>query len=297
MLKRLFGICLAVALTQSGGADLRAGLIIGPDAGYLARAENHPYVGWVETFGSTGELSGQGSSVIINSHWVLSAAHVEQAGNGATASQSFLFGFGSNSLTNRGETKAPSEVFVHPNYRGTAGRGYDLALFYFENPFLTVTPVNRYYGDILVGQDSDIVGFGTFQMVNDPNSIFTGDRRAGNNVINSIFPGPLQPEYVSTRLVNQFFPELYRELQMGGRPGDSGGALIISGQLAGITSTAGGTGYNAFTTYSRLDNIWIDETIASRTTAVPEPSSLILLASVGLAVIYNRSRGVLSSGR
>ncbi len=51
---------------------------------------------------------------------------------------------------------------------------------------------------------------------------------------------------------------------MGGRPGDSGGGLFIDGKLAGITAIASGNGFGALTDYSRLDNAWIDTTIASK---------------------------------
>ncbi len=282
--KLLLAVALMVVLQLSTAS---AGLVIGPDAAYLERANNHPYVGWVETASATfGNF--RASGVLIDPHWVLTAGHVVQDNALPTSIyDSFTFGLGSNSISNRGEASTTSEVFVNPRYGGSAFRGYDLALLYFANPFSTVTPVSRYLVDIAVGQDSDLVGFGRYQMVNDPNSTFTGDRRAGNNVVDSVSVTS-RPEYFSTSLYNTFFPEFYRDLQMGGRPGDSGGALIINGQLAGIVSTGGSNAFGSPTFYSRLDNAWIDATIASKGTAVPEPSSFLLLSTLAGGLLLRR---------
>lgn len=141
--------------------------------------------------------------------------------------------------------------------------------------------------------DSDIVGYGRLQLVNDANITLTGDRRAGNNVITNIL-SPGVGDYARTILAPSFLgPEYFRELGMGGRSGDSGGGLFINGQLAGITSSGGlSNSFGADTRYSLLDYDWINTTMASRPpTAVPEPGSFILLGiGGGLAALKRRRR-------
>ncbi len=115
---------------------------------------------------------------------------------------------------------------------------WDLALLYFDKPFATVDPVARFTGDNEVGDRSSIAGYGLLQDADDPNHIqtFTGNRYAGNNFItrNSV---PLRPSYVETYVCRSVVsPECQISPQMGGRVGDSGGALMIAGQVASITS-------------------------------------------------------------
>jgi hypothetical protein len=138
--------------------------------------------------------------------------------------------------------------------------------------------------------DSDIVGFGNVQMVNTTDSAYTGDRRAGNNVIDLGLA--IYPELVATSLRRSNHSN-FRELGMAGRPGNSGGALMINGGLAGIVSAGnvGFNGFNAITSYSRLDNPWISTTIASKT-SVPEPGSLLLFAFGSLFALGRKKREV-----
>lgn len=190
-------------------------------------------------------------------------------------------------MTNPGETQLASEVFIHPTYSGAGQSGYDLAMFYFPTPFTSITPAELALFHVTPGMDSDIVGFGNLQFVNDPNVDFTGDRRAGNNVVGSSSVAP--SEYAITRLSDATF-STFKELGMAGRNGDSGGGLFINGQLAGIVSTVNpGNSFGVTTRYARLDHQWIQSTIDSR--SVPEPSSFLLFAvsSLGLGV-FRRSK-------
>ncbi len=204
--------------------------------------------------------------MLIDPHWGLASAHgvLEVDTDRTTQYTNLRAGFGSNYLTNPGESQQASEIFINPTYSDVA-KGYDLALLYFDKPFTTVTPVSRYFGTVAIGDDASIAGYGRLQDANDPThtQTFTGDRYAGNNAINAL-TDPLRPGYVRTSIYDSTFQPFYRENQMGGRPGDSGGALIINGQLAGITSRAIGDQRFAFTQYSPLDHAWIDATIASK---------------------------------
>jgi hypothetical protein len=192
----------------------------------------------------------------------------------------YTVGFGANYLTSPGESRTASKVFIEPTYRDI-GRGYDLALLYFDTPFTTVVPIERYVDEIAVGMDSFLVGYGYLQTVGQVTQVFTGDRRAGNNVISQTLIAS-RSEFFRTRLQDNFLPG-YRELQIGGRPGDSGGALVINGQLAGIISGGGGDDFGSLTNYSRLNNSWIDATIAAQ--AVPEPCTTLLLLAWFVAIL------------
>ena len=269
-----------------------AGLIITDDTLYLQRAQMYPYVGWYTDLNSTTGEIGRASGVLVHPNFVLASAHqaFDSGSAGAPWSSNFRFGFGSNSLTDPGESQLVSEVFIHPTYGGVGagGSGYDLALYYFENPFTTVTPATLFLGEVVNGMDSDIVGFGNVQMVNTTDSAYTGDRRAGNNVIDT---GVLtNPVNVGTRLRNSTHWN-FRELGMAIRPAYSGGGLIINGGLAGINSQ-GSNNSNIFGTisqYSRLDNPWISTTIASKT-SVPEPGSFLLFGLGSLFALRRKRR-------
>ncbi len=79
-------------------------------------------------------------------------------------------------------------------------------------------------------------------------------------------------------------------------PGDSGGALFIGGQLAGVISFLGsvdGNGnadYGDVSGYTRVStfNTWIDEQIAAN--SVPEPSTYFLSLIAILSIGYRRNK-------
>ena len=240
-------------------------LVFGDGAANLQLGKDFPYLGWVERT-DAGKLEFGGSSVLVAPKWVLMSAHqiFRTSNDLASKYEGFRVGFGLNYFSDRGENQSVSQVFVNPTYTDVA-KGFDLALLYFEQPFSSVSPIDRYSGQIAIGEDASIAGFGYLQDANDSShtQTLTGNRYAGNNAIDSL-TDIRRPGYVRTSLYSlPFLPE-YRENQMGARPGDSGGALIIQGKLAGITARAIGDGANAFTQYSPLDNAWIDATIASK---------------------------------
>ncbi|MCY2973864.1 MAG: trypsin-like serine protease [Planctomycetota bacterium] len=292
-MKKIFGVCLAVFLMIAGFMqESKAGLIFGDGAANLALGANFPYVGWVESIDG-GNTQFNSSGVLIAPNWVLLSGHQTLAVDSDlnTRHGSLRVGFGSNVFTNRGENQIASEVFLHPAYKDPqirdGGLNYDLALLYFESPFATIAPVQFYVGGIAVGDSSSIAGYGLFQDVNDPthSQTLTGNRYAGNNIISSISV-PLRPSYVQTYVcTDQFSPECQISPQMGGRVGDSGGPLIINGQVAGVLSRVGGdTNFINFTQYTRLDNDWINSTI----TSVPEPGSMLLLVVCGSIFMCRR---------
>ena len=290
-LARLMSCFITACLLFSQNAN--AGLVITDDQLYLDRADNYPYVGWVSGVDPDARVR-HGSGVLINPNWVLTAAHVVANSTTLNLRDSVQFGLGSNESTDLGETKYASDLYLHPTYAG-GDTGYDLALMYFDNPFTSAAPVNLFQGSVVAGLDSDIVGYGVYQEVDSDIQTSTGDRRAGNNLIGEVgYPGD---QFVITYLRSPTSSK-YRPLGMAGTPGDSGGGLFIDGELAGITKSASlFNSYGTITTYTLLDNDWINTTIASRSSSIPEPSGLLLLCAGSFALVLNRRRRTTTSLR
>lgn len=218
---------LAAILLLPSLTPAHAGLIITDDIHYLQRAQLYPNVGWTERSDAEYGTAFNGSGVLIHPNWVLFSGHQALYNDFdlSTTYDSFRVGFGSNYLTNPGENQVASELFIHPTYGGPGQSGYDLAMLYFPTPFTSITSAEMFLFPVVQGMDSDIVGFGNLQVVNDPNVTFTGDRRAGNNVVAS--QGLSIPlEYARTFLEDQTSSK-FRELGMAARNGDSGGGFLL----------------------------------------------------------------------
>ncbi len=149
------------------------------------------------------------------------------------------------------------------------------------------TPFELFTGTVGNGTEGYTVGYGRLQYVNDANSTFTGDRRAGFDVVDGV--NPFEAENFATTF-NRNFNSNYRTLEMGTRAGDSGGAFISNNLLAGINDSGTLTdGFNSQSYYTRIDNDWINATI----TAVPEPTSLLLVTiGSGLFILRRLRRKV-----
>lgn len=287
-LRRLFGRLGIFGIIVFASASAQAGLIITTDEAYKARGMNHPYVGWQDsTEGISLTPPGQ-SGVLISPHWAIASAHgvLQIDTDRNSLYNNIRMGFGSNYMTDPGETQFSSEIYIHPDYDGGFG-GYDLALLYFETPFLTVAPISLFEGVVSAGMDSDIVGFGLMQTVGNPTAVYTGDRRAGNNFI--FGPDNFNPDGVRTFLAQPGRSD-YLPLGMGGLSGDSGGALVIEDRLAGITKGATlSNNFGQFTRYQLLDYNWIDSTMDIHSSPIPEPSSLLLMLA-GVPYLSRRKR-------
>ena len=267
--KFALGLLLLCLLTLNANAGL---ILQGNDSAHIALGNQgtNASVGWVASDGGRGSFT-----VIDNGFWGLTSFHVVSNDINRTAIFSNLrTGFG-NFFTPTQQTSS-FQVFLHPTK--------DIALFKFDTAFTGVTPLERFTGTVANGMEGYTVGFGRLQYLNDPNVTFTGDRRAGFDVVNGV--NPFESENFRTRI--DFSNNAnYRPLEMGGRPGDSGGAFISNGLLAGITDSAQLTNaIGTATYYTRLDNDWINATI----TAVPEPGSIALLSLGSSLFLWRRVR-------
>jgi hypothetical protein len=290
-LRGLFGRLAVLGIYLIASANANAGLIITStgDQAYKDFGATYQSVFWQEGRNQAGNLSFRQSGVLIDSQWILTSAHgvLEVDNNLSSVYRDLQVGAG-NFLNDRQGIRSVSNVLIHPGYGGAAGSGYDLALLRLQDAILTI-PAELYEGPITVGLDSDIVGYGRLQYLNESTSILTGDKRGGNNVIDLV--GNPSAYYVQTSIESPFLPT-YRPLGMAGTGGDSGGGLFIDGQLAGITSFSdtvfGFNGYGTYTGYSLIDRDWVNSTMASYQ-AIPEPGSLLLtFAATSLFALKRR---------
>lgn len=245
----------------------QAGLILtGNDEVHIAMGADRDYVGAFSRGTDPDNLSFAGSITLIDDgRWGLTTKHqvLQNFNDPNSLYGAFAANFGNNIYTNPGATFHAQAAFVHPTK--------DQALIYFgENPVAGVTPIQRYYGQITIGMEGYTTGFGDRQYVNDPNVVFTGDRRSGFDVIQTVNASSFQ-----TR-VNDPFSHNHRTFELGLRTGYSGGPFEMAQiNLLGGINTAG-IDFNGFGTpsvYGTLENSWID----SRKSSVPEPTSFALL--------------------
>ncbi len=288
-------ICVVLSLFAAlfcFAQNANAGLVFGDGTAQIGYGQQYEgTVGYVTGTNSGGTNFFRQSVTMLDSHWGITSAHglLEVDTDLSSMYSNLAVGLGTNMFTSPGEVLGVTQAFINPNYQ--VDNGYDVALLYFDNPFATANPVSIFTGDIQVGMESDIAGFGRLQQVNDFNLTLTGDLRAGNNVIDEVPYTFLGPDYVSTRLRSSSFSN-YRPLGMGGTSGDSGGGLFINGEIAAVTAFQAANPFSgAFTGYNVITpgiNSWISETRG--TTAVPEPSSIILFAIGGTVAALRRRK-------
>ena len=254
-----------------------------PEQDYIDYAVNNPELqstGYL--FGlNNGTPEGFASAVFLDdggspgTHWVLTAGHVLDEGIFGPIYEQFLVGTGSNTTTDFGEFQYAAEYFLHPDYAG-AEDGVDLALLYFDTPFLSAEEASIYTGEVLAGEKLSLAGFGSYGT---PDAGLTsgsnGQRRGGEAIvefIDSPASGYVEYFYRSDNHPN------YLPIGVQGVQGDSGGGAYLNGLLAGIGSGGGSdVFYGSATSYYLVAEQlpWINETIASK--VVPEPASATLL--------------------
>jgi hypothetical protein len=263
--------------------EVSAGLILlGDDDAHIALGSQFAAVGAVRGTNAANVTGHTQSANLIRPDWIVASKHgfVDSANNDSMYTN-LSVSFGSNFYDASARYNI-TDVFLHPTK--------DIALARLGRALSGVTPFDLFTGTVVNGMEGFTVGYGLLQYLNDPITTFTGDRRAGFDVVDGV--NLFEPENFRTR-INRSFLSDYRPLEMGIRPGDSGGAFILANSgsptnfLAGINDSYTLTnGFASASYYTRLDNDWINSTI----TSVPEPGSVALLAASSSLLLWRRLR-------
>jgi Trypsin/PEP-CTERM motif len=232
------------------------------------------------SFGAIGELAGA-SGVLIASNWVLTAAHVASS---LTA--------GSSSFVSQGGTSLVSAIYT---YSSAGFPSDDIALVQLSASLNIATPI---LNDEVI-TSSQVESLGTLTMVSAQNQAPNGFAYATAYDVTPTY----QDDDGGPVAVNWLLTNGNAHLQGG----DSGGALFAGATtnsagelLLGVASAVlqngetGATEGSAFVQVASYRS-WIDATMASSgqqatwVSSVPEPSSLLLLAAGGMAILARRT--------
>ncbi len=293
-----FALCVALLLgsfpSDSAAGTRRHDV---PDSQFLDLASSNSAFDAVGKFNwSEPDGSFLASGVLVESNWVLTAAHVIDGTD--------FLGSGITNLRFQidGETIDAAQWIPHENWEVVGGNlfaGWDIGLVRLDRRVINVDPVVRFIDQGLPGQPSELgqtatmVGFGTTGTgVTGFVSGTGGTKRAGQNIVDVV--GDIQTagsipnfRFGNDRLIAADFDEpgtpasstLGNTVPIGleylTAPGDSGGGLFLQEagiqKLAGITSigTASDGNINSdykdrgsYTRVSRF-NDWIEQTIAA----------------------------------
>jgi len=285
-------------------------------------------VAYDPAFSSVGQIYGEraggafaASGVLIDDHWVLTAAHVTA---GATQLRFWLDSGGTN-FSRPGYLLA-DRVLTHPLWQGQLNAGYDLGLFHLSAPAACLAAgtcaAADFDEDAIAPANQALavqVGFGRTGVGRYGADSFDGLKRAGTNQLDAYYPNSqnniLLADFDSGRARDNYYGTTTRTVMEAiVAPGDSGGALFdAEGELLGITSFIWGLDGNSNSDFGDVGGWsrvafyreWIDCVLAGSAVCgsstfgavtvgavegllnrarVPEPSVLVLfgLALAGL---------------
>lgn len=157
------------------------------------------------------------SAVVIDSHWVLTAAHVVQDPKICL-------------IHKDNNAHEVTRIFIHPDFKDEGFGKADIALCYVDEDINLEFYPKLYEGDDEVGKVCAISGYGLTGTFNTGAIKADGNQRAGSNHIDEIQNDLL----ICTPSTRTSKKRSSLEFLIGS--GDSGGGLFIDGRLAGINS-------------------------------------------------------------
>jgi hypothetical protein len=267
------------------------------DADYRTLADGYQSVGMIR--GSTGLSGYMGSGTLIADDWVLTAGHVVDAAQ----SMSFFIG---------GERYEAADWIAHPQWDGSLGKGYDIALVHLDRAVSGIDPAERYRGWGEAGNIATAIGYGRSGDGATGASTGPGTKRAGQNLIDGV-DARSGGRILTSDFDSPFGLTQPLDMEYLIAPGDSGGGLFVDSPLgpllAGVHSFGAATDGTLNSDYGDLSghtrvaafNDWIDSIVGladsaavavtaatstlgaaseldvkSRETTTPEPSGLML---------------------
>ncbi len=281
----LLGILALATLAPASiwGATIRDNQ---PDSSYLALATNVQYAS-VGTIVNSWNYNG--SAILIEPDWVLTAAHNLILASSAT------FTIDGNSYTS-------SQLFINPGWNNSNPfGGYDFGLVHLSSPVVGVTPATLYTGSSELGQIGTFVGFGFTGTGLTGYNTLNHQKRAFQNVIDGNFGNPslvLGSDFDNPHnpADNGFGDPTPLTLEGCVAPGDSGGGVFITigsqTYLEGVISFVASMDGNNNSDYGDASGFGrVSAFIPWITSTIPEPSvSMLLVAGAGLSLLLGRRR-------
>lgn len=225
MTKYLLVLILAIFSTyaQCGTIDPNT-----PDNKYLEYGSGFESV--IKICCSSGKISGCGSAVVIDPHWIITAAHIVE-----NCESCFV---------TVGDKKIKiTKIIISPEYSEQKFGHGDIALGFCEEEIVIDYYPGLYSKDDEVGKLCSIAGWGTTGTFSSGANKFDDKRRGGSNFVDETFAEVLVCS-PSMRDSN------YTSLEILISPGDSGGGLFIGNELAAIHSSVMASDKNPNSSYT-----------------------------------------------
>lgn len=180
----------------------------------------------------------------IGSNLVLTAAHCVTDANGILDANSVTATW---ELSGGNFSAISQNITFHPNWDGSVGNGYDVAVIETANEIVNSVPTYDLFLGNNEGGIHTKVGYGRSGNGADGSTISSGTKRQGQNVYETVFsdsggnPGILAFDFddgTDLRNHEEFFPSGtgVGVAEINSAPGDSGGPTFVDGLIAGITS-------------------------------------------------------------